>query len=212
MTTTSIDDILQQLKHLQEELEDEIDKLLEEKRLQFRYTLNKGKVRFEASIKKLQRYHKVGIFNYLRNARLGHLVSAPIIYCLIIPFLMLDIMITIYQTVCFRVYEIPRVQRKDYFLIDRQQLGYLNIIEKMNCIYCGYCNAVIEYVREIAAKTEQYWCPIKHASRTPDPHRYVERFVDFGDADAYKSRLKELQEQISEFNNDKQSQANDNTV
>jgi len=202
MTTASIDDILKQLRHLQEELENEIDELLEEKRRQFQYTLSKGKVRFEASMKKLQRYHRVGIFNYLRNARLGHLITAPVIYCLIIPFIMLDILVTIYQAVCFRVYEIPKIQRKDYFIIDRQQLGYLNIIEKINCLYCGYCNAVIEYTREIAAKTEQYWCPIKHASRTPDPHRYVERFVDFGDADAYKNQLQELQDQISELNID----------
>jgi hypothetical protein len=78
-------------------------------------------------------------------------------------------------------------------IIDRQQLAYLNIFQKINCIYCGYGNGLIEYVREIAARTEQYWCPIKHARRTPDPHHLVEKFVDYGDAEAFEARLEALQ-------------------
>ncbi|TNF34624.1 MAG: hypothetical protein EP315_06995, partial [Gammaproteobacteria bacterium] len=70
---------------------------------------------------------------------------------------------------------------------------------KFNCVYCGYSNGLIEYIREITARTEQYWCPIKHAQRTPDPHRFSDRFVDYGDAEAYKSRLEELRKQLSEL-------------
>ncbi len=197
MHSSSIDDILDRLHELQMELESEIDHLLSEKREHFRYTLERGKVRFEQGMHILQSQHKEDIWNYLRKARLGHLRTAPVVYSLLIPFVLLDLMVTFYQHVCFRVYGIPRVPRADYFIVDRQHLAYLNIIEKLNCVYCGYGNGLIEYTREVAAQTEQYWCPIKHASRTPDPHRHVEKFVDYGDADAYKAQLRDMQKAIA---------------
>ena len=200
MLSSRIDDILSRLHELQAELESEIDRLLSEKRELFRYTLEQGKVRFEQSMRALQQRQKVGVWAYLRTAQLGHVLTAPVIYSLIVPFVLLDIGVTTYQHICFRVYGIPRVLRVEYFVIDRQHLAYLNAIEKFNCIYCGYINGLIEYVREISARTEQYWCPIKHARRTPDPHRRVGQFVDYGDAEAYRDRLQELQKEVANSN------------
>ncbi len=197
MPSSPIDDFLNRLHALQAELEAEIDHLSREKRQLFQYTLERGRVRFEQGMQALHRHQKVGLWAYLRTARLGHLLTAPVIYSLFIPFVLLDVMTTFYQHICFRVYGIPRVVRSNYFVIDRHHLAYLNAIEKFNCIYCGYASGLIEHVREISAQTEKYWCPIKHARRTPDPHRLVERFVDYGDADAYKARLKDLQKEIA---------------
>lgn len=197
MPGSPIDDILNRMHALQLELEGEIDRLLSEKRERFRYSLEQGRVRFEQGMRTLQRRQKTGIWAYIRTARLGHLLTAPVIYSVFIPFALLDVLATCYQYLCFPVYGIPRVKRGSYFAIDRHQLAYLNAIEKLNCVYCSYGNGLIEYVREISARTEQYWCPIKHARRTPDPHRLVERFVDYGDADAYKARLRDLQSEIA---------------
>ena len=197
MSDSPIDDILNRLHRLQADLESEIDQLLSEKRERFRYTLEQGKVRFEQGMLSLQHRQRVGVWAYLREARLGHILTAPVIYSRFISFALLDFTATLYQHVCFRVYGIPRVVRADYLVIDRQSLAYLNAIEKLNCIYCGYGNGLIAYIREISARTEQYWCPIKHARRTPDPHRLVDRFVDYGDADAYKDRLKGIQNEIA---------------
>ena len=199
MSSSTMDDLIKRLQSLKTELEDEIDSILTEKRKQFQYTLEQGKVRFEESMKTLQRHRKTGVIRYLSTARLGHLLTAPVIYSLVMPFVLMDIMVSFYQMVCFRIYGIPRVERKNYIVIDRQQLAYLNAIEKAHCVFCGYCNGLVEYVREISARTEQYWCPIKHARRTPDPHRLMDKFVDFGDADSYKERLKELQHEIAEM-------------
>ena len=203
MPNFPIDDILNRLHTLQGELETEIDRLLSEKRAQFRYTLRRGRVKFERSMRRLQRHYKTGLWAYIRNARLGHVLSAPVIYSLIVPFILLDIMISLYQHICFRIYRIPRVNRKEYFVIDHQHLAYLNVVEKVNCIYCSYGNGLVEYTREITARTEQYWCPIKHARRTPDPHRLVEQFVDYGDADAYRDRLQALREEITKLEESK---------
>jgi len=206
MQKSTIDDILERLKTLEAELETEIDQLLSEKRELFRYTVDKGKVRFEQGIKILQRHQRTGLLNYIFATHLGHLLTAPITYSVFIPLVMLDIMSTFYQQVCFRIYGIPLVIRSKYIIIDRQHLAYLNIIEKINCVYCGYSNGLIEYVREISAKTEQYWCPIKHAQRSPDPHKQVNNFIDYGDAENYKSRLREIREEIRNLKQERKFQ------
>ena len=90
---------------------------------------------------------------------------------------------------CFRAYGIARVSRSDYIALDRGRLAYLNWIEALNCAYCGYGNGVIAYVREISSRTEQYWCPIKHAVRISDPHKRYYEFLEFGDAEGYRARL-----------------------
>ncbi|WP_428606093.1 hypothetical protein [Sedimenticola sp.] len=198
MTKPTLEEILGRLQKLQAELEVEIDQLLQEKRRQFHYTLEQGRVRFEQGFKALQRQQRIGLWRYVRGARIGHLLSAPIIYSVIVPLVFLDVMITLYQHICFRIYEIPRVRRSDYMRMDRLQLSYLNAIEKFNCIYCSYGNGVVEYCREISARTEQYWCPIKNARRTPDPHHRVDRFFDYGDAEAYKKELDDLRKQWQE--------------
>jgi hypothetical protein len=196
MQKPAIDDILQRLHTLQSELEHEIDVLLKEKREQFRYSLEQGKVRFEQSMKRLLKTQRTGVWHYLRTAPISHLLSAPLVYSLIFPFFLLDMGTTLYQQICFRIYGIPLVHRGDYLIMDRQHLAYLNIIEKLNCLYCGYANAVIEYVREVAARTEQYWCPIKHTRRSPDPHRLSQDFIDYGDVESYRARLDELRNDL----------------
>jgi len=198
MPDSTIDNILERLHSLQAELETEIDKLFQEQRKQFQYTLVKGKVRFDREVRKLQRRYKIGSIKYLAGAKLGHILSAPVIYTLVFPLILLDIMVTLYQHICFRIYGMQRVKRSDYIVIDRQHLAYLNLIEKMNCSFCGYANGLIEYTREVGARTEQYWCPIKHSRRTPEPHQLSGQFVDYGDADEYKKRLDELRQQIQQ--------------
>ncbi|MCW8906202.1 MAG: hypothetical protein OQL28_03055 [Sedimenticola sp.] len=192
MGKSTLDEILSRLQSLQGELEAEIERVLREKRQQFHYSLEEGKVRFEKGVKSLQRQQRTGLWRYLMGARMTHILSAPIIYSVIVPLGLLDLMITLYQHTCFRIYGIPLVRRSDYMRVDRVQLSYLNAIEKLNCLYCDYGNGVVEYCREISARTEQYWCPIKHARRTPDPHHLTERFFDFGDAETYRQRLERL--------------------
>jgi len=192
MTNTTLDEILEQLRASQRELDHEFDRLLTEGRERFRYSLERGKVVFERGMRNLHRQQRKGILRYLREAPIAFILSAPLIYGMIIPFVILDLSMTIYQHVCFRIYGIPRVHRRDYLIIDRHELAYLNAIEKLNCIYCGYGNQLIEYAREVAGRTEQYWCPIKHARRTRDPHHRTGRFVDYGDAAGYSARLEAL--------------------
>ena len=198
MAHSRVDEILKRLYDLQQDLEIEIDKVLSEKRDLFQYTLEQGRIKFEEGVRALHLSQKTGVIKYIMTSELKHLLVAPIIYSLIIPILLIDLSVSVYQHICFRVYGIPLVERNKYFIFDRQKLAYLNIIEKINCNYCSYADGVFAYVREIIARTEQYWCPIKHARRSFHPHSTEGLFVDFGDAQAYQNRLQILRKEWGE--------------
>ncbi len=187
-----LDEILERLKAVQHEFEQEVDKVLDEKRQQFSYQLHRGRVIFKRSVRHWQRQQRTGIWRYLYSAPLAFILSAPVIYGMIVPLMFLDLTVTLYQHICFRIYGVPRVRRNEYLYIDRHYLPYLNLIEKINCVYCGYGNGLIEYSREVIARTEQFWCPIKHARRTPDPHHRTAKFFDYGDADAWRENLEKV--------------------
>lgn len=96
------------------------------------------------------------------------------------------------------MYGIPKAKRSDYLVFDRADLPYLNIIEKFNCFYCSYANGLMAFGREIAARTEQYWCPIKHARRIKAAHDYYPRFLEYGDAVSWQKGLERLRRQYPE--------------
>jgi hypothetical protein len=99
-------------------------------------------------------------------------LSTPIICSVALPFMLLDLWVTAYQWICFPIYRIPHVRRADYMALDRRKLSYLNGIEKANCDCCGYANGLLAYVREVTARTGQYWSLIKHARRAKGAHSH----------------------------------------
>lgn len=191
-----LDEVRDRLHRAETELADELERLIEQNAERFRYTVREGRVRFEAGMRALHRRYRKGLLGYVRNAPLGFILSAPLIYSLLLPLALLDLFVTVYQQVCFRIYRIGVVKRSDYIVIDRHMLGYLNLIEKVNCVYCGYANGLIGYCREIAARTEQYWCPIKHARRVQGPHGRAQAFFDYGDADRYHGDLEKIRAKL----------------
>jgi hypothetical protein len=184
--------IADRIRKLQAELDAEIAR----RSADLRFGLEKGRAIFEEEVARRHRELKTGLWRYIRQSNVLIILTAPFIYMLIIPFVLLDLFLFVYQAVCFRVYRIPRVRRADYFVFDRRYLAYLNLIEKLNCAYCSYGNGVIAYAREVGSVTEQYWCPIKHARRTQDAHARYLNFVDFGDADAYLKKLPQLRDEV----------------
>ncbi|HEX5637452.1 MAG TPA: hypothetical protein VFY78_10230, partial [Gammaproteobacteria bacterium] len=154
-------------------LEDELRAALLAQKGRVSYHIQGKRIAFECAIREAHQKMKVGIFRWLLSIPLRNLLTAPIIYSMIVPLVLTDIFVTIYQASCFPVYGIPKIRRKDYITFDHQHLAYLNIIEKFHCLYCSYANGLIAYVREITARTEQYFCPIKHAQKMlGSHHRY----------------------------------------
>ena len=194
------------------QIEDEIELEMERRRAELHIDFEKKRVRFEREVLEQQRRFKMGLFKYLRRAKLRHVVTAPIIYSVLFPMLLMDLFVTVYQYICFPLYGIPRVRRKDYFVYDRAYLGYLNIIEKINCGYCSYGNGLISYIREIVGRTEQYWCPIKHARRVLHAHPYYDGFVDYGDAEIYRQELKRLRAELATLDQAEQEKKTENSA
>ncbi len=190
----NISNLLGKIRELEEELETELAK----KRDELRFSIHDRKVRFEKEIIEEHRRLKTSLLSYLIQSELKHVLIAPIIYSLILPFLLLDFFVSLYQAICFPIYGIPKVRRRDFIVFDRHHLAYLNLIEKFNCAYCSYGNGLIAYVREIAGRTEQYWCPIKHASRILGTHSRYRRFLDYGDAQSYHDSMEKLRKSFGE--------------
>ena len=134
----------------------------------------------------------------IAGSRLMVLLTAPLLYLCLAPLALSDLAVTAYQAVCFPIYGIPKIRRADYFVFDRHRLKYLNLLERLNCLYCSYANGLFAYGMEIAARTEQHWCPIKHAKRIMAPHSRYSRYLDYGAAEAYRQRLETLRRDFTE--------------
>jgi len=180
--TSTISQLADKINSLEKQLQIELDKKQDE----FRYRLEEKKIQFEQEVLDAHRKLKISVLRWLMSSTLRNIVSSPFIYSMIVPIVIFDITITLYQHICFRLYGIRRVVRSNYIVMDRHQLAYLNGIEKLNCIYCGYGNGVVAYSREVIARTEQYWCPIKHARKIVGSHRRYHKFSDYGDAENYQ--------------------------
>lgn len=185
-----INELLGQIKVLEEELLNEIQKQEDE----FKYTIKNNRVCFERAITLKQREFKEQIFKYLFNASFLNFLTTPIIWAILFPAIILDLFVSIYQVICFRIYKIPMVKRGEYIKFDRHYLSYLNIIEKVNCFYCSYFNGLIAYIGEISARTEQFWCPIKHAKKIKSIHSRYQHFFEYGDINFKKEFRKKRRE------------------
>jgi hypothetical protein len=190
-----LNEILNEIRVLETHVKEEIQR----KEKEFQYKIRKGRVIFEEEVLQVQRTFSKNLFRYLLGAQPLIILSAPVIYAMILPAFLLDLCISVYQISCFPIYGIPKVRRRDYIVIDRHYLKYLNALERLNCDYCGYFNGLMAYITEIAARTEQYWCPIKHASAIVGRHSRYHLFVDYGDAEAYRTKLAEIRKKYDDL-------------
>ncbi|MBI5321347.1 hypothetical protein [Bradyrhizobium sp.] len=190
--TTQLDTLMEKLREIQAEIEVELARRREE----LRFHLENRRIVFEKEVLRLHGQIKVGLARYVREANPLVVLTAPVIYSMIVPIVLLDISVMAYQAICFPAYGIPKVSRRDYLVFDRHHLAYLNALEKINCAYCSYANGAIAFMREVASRTEIYWCPIKHARRVLGPHPHYHGFADFGDAEGYRAKLAQLKDGV----------------
>ena len=184
-----MNDRIQQVLNQMAALEDELRDALHEQETRVLFEIRGKRVEFEQSIRQAHRRLKTGFFRWLVGNRPQNLITGPVIYSMIVPLLILDLSVTLYQAFCFPIYRIAKVRRTDYIVLDRHRLEYLNVFEKFHCNYCGYASGLVAYVYEILARTEQYFCPIKHACRIIGTHSRYRRFLDYGEAADYAARV-----------------------
>ncbi len=189
-----LQELVEKIKVLEKELSREIQKKEEE----YYYKIFGKKVTFEEWIKHEQKALVQKIIPYLRDSSWPVVVSAPVVWAVLPAALLFDLLFSVYHAICFPIYGIPKVKRGDYFLFDRRVLPYLNIIEKVNCLYCAYVNGLIAYTQEIAGRTEQYWCPIKYARKMTTLHSRYVRFLEFGDGAGYREKFEAVRRDFAD--------------
>jgi hypothetical protein len=165
------------------------------------YEIQNGYVKFEKEVLDKQKENMKNLLAWFREIPLLHLLTSPLIYGMLIPAILFDVILFLYQQIIFRIYKFESLKRSDYIIFDRQYLGYLNFIEKLHCMYCSYFNGLMHYASAIASRTELYFCPIKHAKKIAYEHEYYDAFFRYGEEEEYQKKLevlrKEFQKEMS---------------
>ena len=160
------------------------------------YEIQNGYVRFEKEVLDKQKENMKNLLTWFRDIPLLHLLTSPLIYGMLIPAILFDVILFLYQQIIFRIYKFEFLKRSDYIIFDRQYLGYLNFIEKLHCMYCSYFNGLMHYASAIASRTELYFCPIKHAKKIAYEHEYYDAFFRYGEEEEYQKKLEELRKEF----------------
>lgn len=126
------------------------------------------------------------------DVTLREYLFSPFVYIFIVPAIMFHIALELYHRIVFFGYKIPYVSSKDFFIFDRHNVKQLNIVEKVNCLYCSYVNGLMAYAKEIAGRSERYWCPFKHKQDPKQPHDHYMKFIEFDETLDTKNRRIDL--------------------
>ncbi|MDQ5970916.1 MAG: hypothetical protein QG603_693 [Patescibacteria group bacterium] len=185
MIDSKIKKILENIDALHDSLQKEYDRMAK----QYGFSINERRVIFLKKFNDRNRSLRIPTWRYAVPRNIRHFLSIPFIYIMIIPVVILDFFLMLYNTTALPLYHIPKVARKDHFIFDRQFLAYLNMIQKINCVYCSYVNGLFSYASEIGARTERYWCPIKAAHRPKHYHTWYKDFADYGNPEQWNTKF-----------------------
>lgn len=132
----------------------------------------------------------IGTLKFVSRARYRSILVAPFIYAMFVPALFMDFCVTLFQWICFPIYDIRRVNRGEFFVFDRHKLHYLNGAQKLNCALCSYFNSVVSYTQEVASLTEERFCPIRHKFSPKRHHKRYDLFSEYSDAEGFRAKLR----------------------
>ncbi len=182
---SNIKKIQQKIDELEIALHKEYELLAEK----YGFSIEQKRVEFLQHFKDKNRTFRVPAWKYAIPANIRHVLSLPFIYMMIVPTVILDFFLTIYNWIALPLYRIPIVKRGDFIVYDRQFLDYLNWIQKINCIYCTYVNGVFAYAVEIGGRTERYWCPIKAAHKPKAYNNWYNDYADYGNPEEWHEKF-----------------------
>jgi hypothetical protein len=99
-------------------------------REQWRYRVDAGRIWFERDVHLAHKRLKQSIPRFIRESSPLNILTAPIIYAMVVPIALIDASFSLYQVLCFPLYGISHVPRSRYIVaLDRRHLAYLNAIE-----------------------------------------------------------------------------------
>ena len=103
--------------------------------------------------------HQLGLWALVKRSRPINLITGPMIYSVIVPLLLLDAFVSLYQLLCFPIYKVKSFRRSEFIVFDRQELKYLDWISKFHCTYCAYAVGLMGFVSAVIGATEAYFSP-----------------------------------------------------
>lgn len=178
-------------------LEDELKEVLREQESRIRYQITDRRVEFERAVAQTHQQLKVGLLQWFLHVRPLNYLTAPVIYGMIVPLAFVDLCIGLYQTTCFPIYGILKAKRAHYIVMDHRHLAYLNIIEKAHCMYCAYASGVLALATEVTSRTEQYFCPIKHARKILGATPRYAHYLAYGEAEDFHLKLEKYRDELA---------------
>ena len=90
-------DVLDRLRDLETDLEHEVAAAQH----RWHYKIETGRIRFEEAVHRRHKALKMSLAQFLRESSIPALLTAPIIYSLFVPFVVVDAWVSLYQLVCF---------------------------------------------------------------------------------------------------------------
>ncbi|MBI5751974.1 MAG: hypothetical protein HZA59_07505 [Hydrogenophilales bacterium] len=193
-----MNDRIRQILNQITSLEDELKSVLHEQESRMRYQIKDKRIEFERSIEAAHQQLKVGLVQWFLHVRPINYLTAPIIYGLIVPLMFVDVCVTLYQAMCFPIYGILKAKRANYIVMDHRHLAYLNIFEKAHCMYCAYASGVLALAVEVTSRTEQYFCPIKHARKILGSTSRYAHYLGYGEAEDFHNKLEQFRDELAE--------------
>ena len=101
--------LLDRIKLLEMEMLVEVEK----KQQQFSYVIHDRKVHFKDGVKARHKLLATKLMRFLYESKPLSILSTPMILFCALPVLFLDFVAVVFQLICFPVYGIPKVPRKD---------------------------------------------------------------------------------------------------
>jgi hypothetical protein len=98
--------LLERIQQLERELRAEIKK----KETQFGYEVRDRKAHFTAAVAARHRNLARAIGSYVRASILFNVLTAAFVWIVLVPVVMLHVTASVFQSICFPVYGIPKVR------------------------------------------------------------------------------------------------------
>ncbi|MEQ8200586.1 MAG: hypothetical protein ABRQ24_04070 [Syntrophomonadaceae bacterium] len=185
---SKIRQIQQKIDELEAALQHEYEFLAEK----YGFSIHQKRIEFLHTFRERNKTFRIPAWKYAIPVNIRHVLSIPFIYMMVVPTIILDLFLTMYNWTALPLYRIPVVKRRDYIVYDRQFLDYLNWIQKINCVYCTYVNGVFAYAVELGGRTERYWCPIKAAKKRPARNNWYSDYADYGSPEQWLEKFNQL--------------------
>ena len=112
-TEARIREVLEEISRLEQEL----GQIIQSQQQRIRYRVEGTKIRFEQAVRESHARLRKSLPQWFLESSPRNVLSAPVIYAMIVPFVILDIGLTVYQAICFRLYGVPRVKRSQFIVL-----------------------------------------------------------------------------------------------